>query len=279
MKTMLPDLWHLSQVVQQLLETGATDLDQALLIIKRKDLQDAEEATKRKMIRIGRCPVCTLKLPCKHYTEKSQLPKSHKPQPKSQDQISITISPRMSPQPDPGSPYTPTFAGRYSPHAHSFLTSVSPGPSTVSYRQKKEGRARSQIEARKEESRRLKLIEKLDRYRADRLGREIERLEEMKRREQEEKENELKREKQRQMRQARLKQQLAEHQEKLQTSQQLSQPRFRSHSTTRPIATLPHPSHRKANTRQLVATTDSNSLKTVDCGGEDTLPRANSVAR
>lgn len=50
------------------------DLTQAMDLIRKRELQAAEKHIRQQMITQGRCPVCTLALPCKHYTAPTQLP-------------------------------------------------------------------------------------------------------------------------------------------------------------------------------------------------------------
>ena len=53
----------------------ASPLVNALENWKTKEMEEAVESIKVKMTNTGRCPVCTLKLPCKHYESPSELPK------------------------------------------------------------------------------------------------------------------------------------------------------------------------------------------------------------
>ena len=201
---------ELNFTLQQLLESQGHDMTQALLYLRNRDLQQAEEVTKRKMLRLGRCPVCTLQLPCQHYQRRESLPKEMSvftPR----EPVILNIS---------HSGQTPTFTTRFTPSP--IKTDSTPvryrSPEGVTFVQKPKIRGKSEV--KRTEERRLRLLEKLDRYRELRLRKEIEKLEEIKRREDEEKREELNREQRRLMRQVALKHQLADYQEKVRQEQE-----------------------------------------------------------
>ncbi len=192
------------------LETGK-DMEETLRLIRSQELQAAEVATKRRMVEMGRCPVCTLVIPCQHYQSRSELP------------VTAANSPVAA--------ASNAIGGGSERLVHSLqlgtgteLPSVRfRGPAGVIYRKK---RSQSQNEGRKTELRRIKLLEQLDRYREERLRKEIAKIEEMKRREEAEYRERLVREQKRHIRDQQLKKQLADYQERKLREQQDRQFQF-----------------------------------------------------
>lgn len=259
----------LNNSLQQLLATQGQDLTQALLYLRNRDLKQAEDVTRRKMRRMGRCPVCTLQLPCKHYQHRDSLPRE-------QERIvdipkePIILNIAQSGQSDLP---TPTFTTRFTPSPRK--TDLTPvrfrSPEGVSYRRQPKDRSKSEL--KRTEERRLRLLEKLDRYREQRLRREIERLEELKRRENEERQEELSREQKRNMRQAALKQQLADYHEKMrkeqevyqkQLAQQVQRLRLERNKRSFPLDRLPQPTVTKVTTLDVLRQpSESGDLETI----------------
>ena len=194
------------------LETGK-DMEETLRLIRSQELQVAEVATKRRMVEMGRCPVCTLVIPCKHYQTRSELP------------VTTVNSPVA------GANITSEEGNERLVHSLQLGTGRGTelptirfrGPAGVNYRKK---RSQSQNEGRKTELRRIKLLEQLDRYREERLRKEIEKIEEMKQREEAEYRERLVREQKRRVRDQQLKKQLADYQERKLREQQDRQFQF-----------------------------------------------------
>lgn len=125
--------------LQSLLTTGA-DWTQALGLIRKRELSKAEVHTRERMLSLGRCPVCTLVLPCTHYQQLSQLPTSLDTSKDTQRQFKV----------------------RYrSANGSTLKTEREFQVSGVTRSQRK----------------RLKLLEKLDLYRQEKINKAIDRLE------------------------------------------------------------------------------------------------------
>ena len=119
--------------LQSLLATGP-DWTQALSLIRKRELSKAETQTRERMLSLGRCPVCTLALPCAHYAQLAQLP---------------STAPRQ-------------LKVRYrSANGPTLLTERAIRQSGVTRSQRK----------------RIKLLEKLDLYRQEKINKAIDRLE------------------------------------------------------------------------------------------------------
>ena len=254
---------QLNTSLQQLLAYQGQDLTQALLYLRNRDLKQAEEVTRRKMRKMGRCPVCTLQLPCKHYRRRESLPR---------EQDLPSVSPVILNIAGQSELPTPTFTTRFTPSPHK--TDLTPvrfrSPDGVSFRRQPKDRSKS--DAKRTEERRLRLLEKLDRYREQRLRREIERLEELKRREDEERREELTREQKRVMRQVVLKHQLADYHEKLkkeqethqkQLSQQVQRLRLERNKRSFPLDRLPNTVSKVTTLEALRQPSESGDLETI----------------
>ena len=125
--------------LQSLLTTGA-DWTQALGLIRKRELSKAEVQTRERMLSLGRCPVCTLVLPCTHYQQQAQLPSSLDTSKDTQRQFNV----------------------RYrSANGSTLKTEREFQLSGVTRSQRK----------------RLKLLEKLDLYRQEKINKAINRLE------------------------------------------------------------------------------------------------------
>jgi len=183
------------------------DLAETLRLIRSQELQAAELATKRRMVEIGRCPVCTLGLPCRHYQTRSELPVSNAVDESGggSDRLVHTI--------EPCSTGKGTELG----------TVRFRGIGGVAVVKK---RSHSQNEGRKAELHRVKLLARLDRYREERLRKEIAKIEEMKRKEEAEYRKTLARDQRRHLRDVQLKQQLTAFQERRLQEQQDKQFQF-----------------------------------------------------
>lgn len=69
-KTSIPSV----KDVEDYMRNG-TNLQQILDLLRKKDLDIAADGIKNKILSEGRCPVCTLKPPCKHYDSSDTIPK------------------------------------------------------------------------------------------------------------------------------------------------------------------------------------------------------------
>jgi hypothetical protein len=61
---------------------NGTNLQQILDLLRKKDLDTAADGIKNKILSEGRCPVCTLKPPCKHYESSDTIPKTESKPPR-----------------------------------------------------------------------------------------------------------------------------------------------------------------------------------------------------
>ena len=176
------------------------ELAQTLRLLRSQELQVAEREVKRRMLGMGRCPICTLAVPCNHYKTPSDLPPP-------------TTNPQVPVQPllHPLSPPKPLETVRFR------------GPTGIQYTKK---RSKSENEGRKAENRRMKMMERLDRYREERLRREIAKIEEMKQREETERQETLAKDRRRQERDSQIKKELAAYQERRLREQQERQEQF-----------------------------------------------------
>jgi hypothetical protein len=184
------------------------NITEALESVRKHDLKHAAAELAARMASQGRCPTCTLKVPCKHYRDISELPQMDLPE----------LSPKLDPPPQlepvaTKSPYTgpvratsplptifsnkrdtsqPISAQRAPrpPPSRSVNTSLDPQLSlSVRYRNKdstfkvdggllaEQRKAEQQQRRLKEAEHRLRTLEMLEEYREDKLRKEIEKIE------------------------------------------------------------------------------------------------------
>lgn len=180
------------------------DLEETLRVLRSQELHAAEVATKRRMVEIGRCPICTLAVPCRHYQTRSELPTSNAAYERREG--------------SDGFVHTLESPGR----GGDLGTVRIRGSGGVVVKK----RSHSQNESRKAELRRVKLMERLDRYREERLRKEIAKIEEMKRKEENEYRETIARDQRRRLRDLQLKKQLTVYQERRLREQQEKQSQF-----------------------------------------------------
>ena len=182
-----------SQKILELLSQRQTSFDDALAILRRQDLEQAEETARLRAVAAGRCPVCTLPVPCKHYESLKDVKKPVDAQESRVDRSMEGLpSERLTSQIG-----EKAFRVRYR-SANDIFYSYS-------------DRTRSLREPRRRINRKLKVMEKLDLYREAKYRKEIERIEEQMKREADLQQDRERKEQERIKRNAQLKASLAQH--------------------------------------------------------------------
>lgn len=158
--------FELEKTIESLMYKRGPELEIAIENLRKDSLFNQAAVLRQKLVNDGRCPVCTLKIPCKHYASHEDV-KVHKDiinisspaiqvnTPNSQKSVHISITPDIS-----------SFKVRYR------------GKRTESPKPKRKS----------DEFEKLKLMEKLEKYKEEKLQREIQHIEEIKRIEEMEKE-------------------------------------------------------------------------------------------
>ena len=179
----------LAQEVYALMGRQGTDIQTTLDAIRKRDLLVAAESLKKRIRTEGRCPVCTLKVPCKHYSEVTDLPQEDE-QENADPHTILNISSataqstplpavsrgRQSSQPSQRTPRPPTHNSSEKPLSYRLRSTHNPHlvPSQIIDLQ----RSQERKNALKEAEKKLLMLEKLEKYREEKLKKEIERLEE-----------------------------------------------------------------------------------------------------
>jgi len=196
-----------SQRLLELLSQRQGSFEDALAIVRKQDLEQAEETTRLRALAAGRCPICTLPIPCRHFesvkaaaavgwkkpldTQESRVDRSMEGLP------SERLSARRGEK---------AYRVRYR-SANDIFYSYS-------------DRTRSLREPKRRISHKLKLMEKLDLYREAKYKREIERIEEQMKLETELQQERERKEQNRIKRNAQLKASLVQHRNALFQSEQ-----------------------------------------------------------
>ena len=168
---------------------GDSDISTVMESLRKTELSTAAEELSKALPSLGRCPVCTLRIPCSHYTDVNDLPR-----PKTSLRQSENSSLAHTPVKVRGN------AGRQSCSSQLSETSQLPACHPASAPESKErtirvrgrhggytvnqvdGRLRSSSKHSSAEGR-LAVVEKLEAYREERLRRELKQLEDRKEKE------------------------------------------------------------------------------------------------
>ena len=181
----------LAHEVYEMMGRKGTDIQTTLDALRKRDLQVAAENLKKKIRGEGRCPVCTLKVPCKHYQDVAELPQAEEQEnadPRTILNIS-NLSPtpplpdlpsrgRQSSQPSQRTPHPPRSHHSSDKPLSYRLRGTTHIPRVTPAHLIEVQKSEERKSALKEAERKLQTLEKLEKYREERLRREIERLEE-----------------------------------------------------------------------------------------------------
>lgn len=151
----------MDESVEEILSIKSRDIQTALEELRRNEIKVKVGELKSKLPQIGRCTVCTLKIPCKHYSSVSEVPRLHEPD----------IIPSYT---------TPGFD----------VTDYLPKSTTDSYNRGFRMRSKGQYTEYKFDfsqrdtslpnERRLKQLELIENYREEKLKREIDKIHKLK---------------------------------------------------------------------------------------------------
>lgn len=176
--------------VEDLMNLPSSELQRVLEQMRKRDLEVAAQKLKVQMSHQGRCTVCTLKPPCKHFESSSQVPKLPPIDAPDKSFMHSVSTLKDSIRSFSQSPQRNTsMTVRY----RKIGNDVSVQDSKLSEHKAVE----SQLTHQKKAEERLRVLEKIEAYREERLRKEIERIENEKRREKEEAEMRKKKEMQR----------------------------------------------------------------------------------
>jgi hypothetical protein len=150
----------IDQNINSLMYKHGKDLDEAIQNLRKDLLRAQAESLVDKLLNEGRCPKCTLKLPCKHFQTPSSLPSDIRTGQISPAQESSTPSSLKSRNHSTNS-ITKTFKIRYRGRSKE-----SPKPT-----------------CKVDEFQKLKIMEKLEKYKEEKLLKEIQLLEDLKKNE------------------------------------------------------------------------------------------------
>jgi hypothetical protein len=181
----------LAQEVYEMMGKKGTDIQATLDALRKRDLQVAAENLKRKIRGEGRCPVCTLKIPCKHYQDVTELPQAEE-QENADPRTILNISNmsdrpalpdlpnrgRQSSQPSQRIPHPPRSHHSGEKPLSYRLRGTTHAPRVTPAHLIEVQRSEERKSALKDAERKLQTLEKLEKYREEKLRREIERLEE-----------------------------------------------------------------------------------------------------
>lgn len=158
-----------------------TNIQSTLEMWKKKEMEEAVVNMKVKITQEGRCPVCTLKIPCKHYANFEDVPRV------------VTPARNVSLPPFPKKSNNENFIKEPEPRNISFESSKK-----LSYRTRaknaytEESAALSELKEEQQKRMRLKETEskliklsKIEAYREEKLKKELEKLEKEKEKEEE----------------------------------------------------------------------------------------------
>lgn len=155
---------ELEKVVESLMDKRGIELKSAIENLRNENLQKQAMILKKKLPLEGRCPICTLKIPCKHYQKMQNFDTGN----------NLFENTRIA---------TPDSV-------KSSYLSITPGRSymKIRYKGRKEQSESPKPVPESDELEKLQLMERLERYKAEKLQREIQLIEEIKRIEENEKE-------------------------------------------------------------------------------------------
>ena len=155
---MKANLFDIENSIETLMNKQGIDLELAIEHLRKDTLYNQAAVLKEKLFSEGRCPICTLQIPCKHYL----LPNEAKKPPKNYStkllQVAIPSSPKS--------------------------TQISTTPDASHMKIRYRGRKKTESPKnyfQSDELEKLKLMEKLEKYKEEKLQREIEHIEEIKR--------------------------------------------------------------------------------------------------
>lgn len=192
----------LSHRIYELLSQRQTSFEEVLTLLRKQDLEKAEETERLRALAAARCPICTLPVPCRHFDSQKAAYRWKKPTETKVDQSLDNLSKESLPT-DGGKK---TYRIRYR------------SANDISYSYS--DRSHSLHVPHRHYNRQFKLMERLDHYREEKYRLEIEKIEEqMKREKQIQREIERK-EQERRKRDAQLKASLARHREALRQAEQ-----------------------------------------------------------
>ncbi|CAG9318320.1 unnamed protein product [Blepharisma stoltei] len=167
------------------LESGA-GIQSTLEEWRKKDLENAVENLKFKIGKEGRCPICTLKPPCKHYLSSDEIPK---PQTPPKEVLPLPTYPRQTRSSTVRSENTETprsnlsFNGLPKHMTIRYRNSSAKVEETAGYSEYVETEKRKKF-MKAAENNMIKLA-KIEAYREEKIKRELEKLEEERKKEEE----------------------------------------------------------------------------------------------
>ncbi|CAG9326718.1 unnamed protein product [Blepharisma stoltei] len=156
-----------------LMQKKGSELNKALEEIRKQNLYNAACKLKSMLPSKGRCPICTLKLPCKHYSSTIEI----KPASRGRSHSPMTSFTCLSETPKSSN----VTQIHFSPEPREFYIryrKINGNSAEVTRRPKEKGIDR--------EYQKLKVLEKIEKYREEKLKKEIEIIEELKRVEEQE---------------------------------------------------------------------------------------------
>lgn len=152
------------QVIEKLMLKKGEELDSAIEKLRKENLYSQASALKSRLAGCGRCQICTLKYPCKHYKSSNEV-------------VDPIISPDSS----------VIFAK--TPESKSFVqVTLTPNIKKfkIRYRGKKTESPKMLVK-KSDEFEKLKLMEKLEKYKEEKLQKELQHIESIKKAEEFEK--------------------------------------------------------------------------------------------
>ena len=157
--------FELEKAIESLISKHGVELEQAIESLRKEGLYKKSLILKNNLPTEGRCPVCTLKIPCKHF----QFPEEAKERKIKTPSDILQIE-------------TPL------PHK-SFNLSITPEHSHMKIRYRGQTKYDTHVDSgQTDEMEKLKLMEKLEKYKEEKLQRELQTIEEIKRLQDREKE-------------------------------------------------------------------------------------------
>ena len=158
--------FDLEKALESLLPKRGAELEQAIESLRKEGLYKQSLILQEKLPREGRCPVCTLKIPCKHFQLPEEIRERKIKTPSEKLQIETPVSHK------------------------SFNLSITPEHSHMKIRYRGKTKHDRHLDTRKsDELEKLKLMEKLEKYKEEKLQRELQTIEEIKRIQEKEKES------------------------------------------------------------------------------------------
>ena len=172
--------------IYEILTRQGTDIKSTLAQIRRKELRAAGLNLQRRAVAEGRCPICTLKVPCSHYQTRAELPE----RPAAGEERSVILNIAGLGEIQQGRetresmsvrhsrfPGIPKAEDTHQRRALSYRYRGSSNTSAMPGRLIELKEARSRKKALKVAERKLSLLEKLEQFREAKLRAEVEKLE------------------------------------------------------------------------------------------------------